>query len=62
METICGENGIVDGCQLLHSAYTMKSMGLIREEKIREALVILEETFENQVRKLKGNKHHPFLE
>ena len=47
METICGENGIIDGCQLLHSAYTMKSMTLIRQEKLREALAILEETYEN---------------
>lgn len=45
MELICGENGIVDGCQLLHSAYTMKSMTLIKEEKIREALTLLEDTF-----------------
>jgi hypothetical protein len=30
METICAENGIIDGCQLLHAAYTMKSMTLLR--------------------------------
>lgn len=62
MEQICGENGIVDGCQLLHSAYTMKSMTLIKEEKIREALTLLEETYESQVKKLRGCKTHPFLE
>ena len=47
MEQACGENGVIDGCQLLHSAYTMKSMSLIREEKIQDALQILEETFES---------------
>ena len=62
MENICGENGIVNGCQLLHSAYTMKSMMLIRQEKIKEALALLEETLTNQLSKLKGNRDHPFLE
>ena len=62
METICGENGIVDGCQLLHSAYTMKSMMFIREENLKEALEILEDTYEKQSRKLKGCRAHPFLE
>lgn len=62
METICAENGIIDGCQLLHAAYTLKSMTLLRKEKIREALAILEETYEKQVKKLKGEEAHPFLE
>lgn len=62
MERICGENGIIDGCQLLHSAYTMKSMTLIREEKLTDALTLLEETYVNQLKKLRNDKTHPFLE
>lgn len=41
---------------------TMKSMTLIREEKIREALELLEETYANQLKKLRNLKTHPFLE
>ena len=47
MERICGENGVVDGTQMLHSAYTMQCRNLIREEKIKEAVKILEETYES---------------
>jgi len=45
LERIYGENGIVDGGQLLQSAMTMKSMTLIREEKIHDALDLLEDTY-----------------
>lgn len=62
MEKICGENGIVEGCQLLHSAYTMKSMTLIRAEKIKEALSLLENTYASQLKKLRNCETHPFLE
>lgn len=62
MEMICLEHGIVDGTQLLHSAYTMKSIMYIREEKIAEALEVLETTYQNQVKKLKNEPAHPFLE
>lgn len=62
MERICGENGIIDGCQLLHSAYTMKSMTLIKDERVSDALKLLEETYVNQLKKLRNDKSHPFLE
>jgi len=62
MELNCGENGIIDGCQLLHSAYVLKARSYLRSEKIREALETLESTFEAQVKQLDGEKAHPFLE
>jgi hypothetical protein len=40
----------------------MKSMTLIREEKIHEALSLLERTLGEQVKKLKNDSQHPFLE
>lgn len=46
MEEICKENDIPEGTYLLHSAYTMKSITLIREDKIKEALELLEKTYE----------------
>ena len=40
----------------------MKSMTLIREEKIHKALSLLERTLAEQVKKLKNDSQHPFLE
>jgi hypothetical protein len=37
-------------------------MLLINEEKIERALKILEETYPKQLKKLRGEEHHPFLE
>ena len=62
MEDICAENGVVDGCQLLHSAKTMKIMSLMRPETLKEAFAITEEIYPQQLKKLKNNKTHPFLE
>jgi hypothetical protein len=45
MEDICAENGVVDGCQLLHSAKTMKIMSLMKPETLKEAFAITEEKF-----------------
>jgi hypothetical protein len=45
MEDICAENGIVDGCQLLHSAYTMKIMGMITPKGFKEALELVEDIY-----------------
>lgn len=62
MERNCGENGIINGCQLLHSAYVLKARTFLRNDRIREALEVLESTFEDQVKQLDGEKAHPFLE
>lgn len=59
---VCVENGIIDGCQILHSALTLKAINLLKEEQVRESLNILEETFESQVKKLRNCETHPFLE
>jgi hypothetical protein len=40
----------------------MKSMVYIRKEDIKGAMEILEESYESQVKALKGNRAHPFLE
>ena len=45
MEDICAENGIADGCQLLHSAYTMKIMGMITPTKFKEALELVQDVY-----------------
>lgn len=45
MEDICAENGVVDGCQLLHSAKTMKIMSLMKPDTIMEAFAITEEIY-----------------
>lgn len=62
LQQICGENGIVNSIQLLHSANTIKSLVYIRQEKIDQALETLQESYENQVKALKGKRAHPFLE
>jgi cell division protein FtsX len=59
---ICLENGIADSTQLLHSAKTMKSIIAIRDENVKEALEILEDSYNKQVLKLKNERAHPFLE
>lgn len=46
----------------MHSANTLKSLVYIREEKLKEARETLEESYENQVKALKGKRDHPFLE
>lgn len=34
MEDICAENGIIDGCQLVHSAKTIKIMMLMKPDTV----------------------------
>lgn len=62
MELICQQHNIQEGTHLLHSAYTMKAISLLKEEKLKEALVILEETYIKALANLKYDKTHPFLE
>ena len=62
MEQISAMNGILDQSHLVHSAYTMKSIELIRKEKHSEALQLLEMTYSKQLINVKGEKIHPFLE
>jgi hypothetical protein len=62
METICKLHNIEEGTHLLHSAQTMKAVSYLREEKIKEALKILEDTYIIQLVNLKSDKTHPFLE
>lgn len=45
MEDICAENGVVDGCQLLHSAKTMKIMCLMKPDTVKDAFAITEEIY-----------------
>ena len=45
MEEICKENDIAEGTHLLHSAKTMKAINYMREEKLKEALNLLENTY-----------------
>jgi tetratricopeptide (TPR) repeat protein len=40
----------------------MRSIAYIREEKLFDALKLLESSYSNQVIKLKNEKAHPFLE
>ena len=46
MEKTCALNSILEGCHVLYSAYTTKSLILINKKKIKEALSLLEKTFE----------------
>lgn len=62
MEQISAMNGILDQSHLVHSAYTMKSIELIRKDKHQEALQLLEMTYSKQLINVKGEKIHPFLE
>ena len=62
MENICGQHGLVNGCQLSHSAQTMKTMRLIKPETFEVALTRLEEIYPKQLATLKNCKTHPFLE
>ena len=62
METICSQHNIPEGTHLVHSAYTMKAVSYLREEKINEALEIMEKTYMTQLANLKYDKTHPFLE
>jgi len=62
VDLIAFENGIFDGSQLQHSAYTVKAMNLIRQEKFEEALEVLQRSYEKQVKVFKGQAAHPFME
>jgi hypothetical protein len=62
MDDICAENGITDSCQLIHSAKTIKIMMLMKPDTIKEAFLITEEVYPQQLKKLKNCKTHPFLE
>jgi hypothetical protein len=53
METICNLHNIEDGTHLLHSAYTMRAITFLREDKIKEALELLEKTYMTQYLNLK---------
>ena len=54
MEDIAAINGIVDGAQLIHSANTLKSLVMIREGKIDEALELVESSYLKMVDKFRG--------
>ena len=45
MERVCALNGTPDGTHLLLSAYNMKSIIYIRQEKVKEAQELLEKTY-----------------
>lgn len=45
METICTLHNIPEGTHLVHSAYTMRAITYLREEKIKDALELLEKTY-----------------
>ncbi len=62
MEKICAENGIGNGSLLILSAYTLKSIVYIRQEKVDEAKDLLEKTYEGYLGELNNDKLHPFLE
>ena len=45
IENICGQHGLINGCQLSHSAQTMKTMTLIKPDTFQVALDRLDELF-----------------
>lgn len=62
METICTLHNVPEGTHLVHSAFTMRAITYLREEKIKDALDLLEKTYFMQLANLKYDKTHPFLE
>jgi hypothetical protein len=62
LDNICGHHGLINGCQLSHSAYTMKTMLLIKPDTFQQALDRLEEIYPKQLSVLKDCKTHPFIE
>ncbi|CDW78939.1 kinesin light chain-like protein [Stylonychia lemnae] len=61
-EHIFGIRGLAAGTQLLHSVRTVQSLILIKSEKLKDAMDLLEQSYESQVKVLKNNRAHPFLE
>ena len=62
MERICAENGVGNGSLLLLSAFTLKSIVLIRQEKLNDAKDLLQKTYDAYLAELNNDKLHPFLE
>lgn len=62
MEVLGFEYGIAEGTHLMHSAVSMKAIALVRTGKSQEALTLMEKTFDNQMKQLDNDPHHPFIE
>lgn len=62
MMKICIENDAAEGTQLCHSGQMMYAITLINKNKVKEATEVLEKTYEIQLKQLKNEKRHPFLE
>jgi hypothetical protein len=54
LEVLGFEHGIAEGTHLLHSAVSMKCISMVRSGKSQEALILMEKTFDVQMKQL-GN-------